>query len=251
MRLSRTLSYIREIRLLLDQPILEGKKLFFSSYCANNSFLNLILADNNNLNRHNRRQHVSSLRAIRESRELLRNQGGGAQPSSTSSQVALVVQELADLMELLAPWLRNLGQSLASQEEEEEGQDTQQHQLAHVLRAARITQITSLVSHFLSSVLASAEPVATGETTTETWNPFSNTAATSTNAERLGRSFTAAAASSSTDSAAVTTTTEQDQQTEQETQAKRKHKDDNEQSSSSSASSSTSTTAKKSKTHHE
>ncbi|KAG2213023.1 hypothetical protein INT47_011172 [Mucor saturninus] len=146
MRLSRTMSYIREIRTLLNTPIVESDTT-------------------------NRSTRHASIGAIRESRELLR------QEENHAGQVGLVVEELADLMYLLIPWLREMGHSLRT----EENGRTSSQQLAHVLRTARIVQILSLIHHFLGSVLATAElqpspsTTATSATTTnvpETWSPI-------------------------------------------------------------------------------
>jgi hypothetical protein len=129
------------------------------------------------------------MRAIRESRELLRNQGIHNQ----AAQVGLVIEELADLMTLLAPWLRNLSRELR----QEQPDQTTTQQLAHVLRAARIVQMNSLIHHFLGSVLASAEPVpeGRGNTTTETWNPFSGRDNTRTRSASASASTSGPAAS--------------------------------------------------------
>lgn len=82
-----------------------------------------------------------------------------------------MVEELADLMVLLIPWLREMGHSLRT----EENGRTSSQQLAHVLRTARIVQILSLIHHFLGSVLATAELQPSSSTSTsipETWSPI-------------------------------------------------------------------------------
>ncbi|GAA5795274.1 hypothetical protein HPULCUR_000629 [Helicostylum pulchrum] len=150
MRLSRTLSYIREIRSLLDTPITE--------------------TDNN---RPNQIRH-SSIQAIRESRELLQSVGR----NNHAAQVGLVLEELANLTTVLAPWLTNMAQSLRT----DDNGRTSNQQLSHVLRTARIVQILSLIHHFLGSVLSTVETeggVRTTYTTTrdtipETWSSNNN-----------------------------------------------------------------------------
>lgn len=156
MRLSRTLSYIREIQTLLNAPIVECKWYII---CIR-ELLTCNIADNS---RSNQTRHTS-VGAIRESRELLR------QEDNHAGQVGLVVEELADLMILLTPWLREMGQSLRT----EDNGRTSSQQLAHVLRTARVVQILSLIHHFLGSVLSTAETDDQPSTTNipETWSPI-------------------------------------------------------------------------------
>lgn len=130
----------------------------------------MILADNN---RPNQIRH-SSIQAIRESRELLQSVGR----NNHAAQVGLVLEELADLTTVLAPWLTNMAQSLRT----DNNGRTSNQQLAHVLRTARIVQILSLIHHFLGSVLSTVETeggVRTTYTTTrdtipETWSTNNN-----------------------------------------------------------------------------
>lgn len=169
MRLSRTLSYIREIRSLLDTPITESK-LHKIKKKTKRVINFIILADNN---RPNQIRH-SSIQAIRESRELLQSVGR----NNHAAQVGLVLEELANLTTVLAPWLTNMAQSLRT----DDNGRTSNQQLSHVLRTARIVQILSLIHHFLGSVLSTVETeggVRTTYTTTrdtipETWSSNNN-----------------------------------------------------------------------------
>lgn len=125
----------------------------------------ILLADTIRSTRH------ASVGAIRESRELLR------QEDNHAGQVAIVVEELADLMLLLSPWLREMGQSLRT----EDNGRTSSQQLAYVLRTARIVQVLGLINHFLGSVLSTADSQPSTTTTNtatstsnipETWSPI-------------------------------------------------------------------------------
>ncbi|KAI8069475.1 hypothetical protein BC940DRAFT_297814 [Gongronella butleri] len=124
MRLSRTIAYIRNVRNILDAPA--DQQMSQIPYTS-----------------------ASSAEFIQEIRSMLRGEG-----NSQSHQVGMVMNELADLMEQGAPWLRETAQELQSTAQQPNDNTPLFYR---VLRAARIVQGMSLIHHFLGSVLASAD----------------------------------------------------------------------------------------------
>ncbi|ORX63033.1 hypothetical protein DM01DRAFT_1403424 [Hesseltinella vesiculosa] len=124
MRLSRTIAYIRNVRNILNAPA--DQQMSQIPYTS-----------------------ASSADFIQEIRGMLRGDG-----HSQSHQVGMVMNELADLMEQGAPWLRETAQELQSSVQDVSDNT---NLFRRVLRAARIVQGMSLIHHFLGSVLASAD----------------------------------------------------------------------------------------------
>jgi hypothetical protein len=98
-----------------------------------------------------------SASAIHESRQILH------QHPNHASQISFVLQELANLYDACAPYLTDVRQSLAQQQ--------QQQQSAHVLRTARIVQTLSLCHHFLGSILSCVQE--SDHPSSEAWTPLS------------------------------------------------------------------------------
>ncbi|CEP11657.1 hypothetical protein [Parasitella parasitica] len=86
---------------------------------------------------------------LQEIRNRLRNSG-----NSQSTQISMVLNELADLMTEAVPQMRQVADNLM-----EENQTPEQERFANrrILNMSRIVQGMSLINHFLGSVLASTD----------------------------------------------------------------------------------------------
>ncbi|KAI8373499.1 hypothetical protein EDC96DRAFT_499584 [Choanephora cucurbitarum] len=120
MRLSRTLAYVKEIKSLLRSPLSTSQERPMQDF-----------------------SRPTSLPAIQEARRLL------SQQSDLSSKVNLVMNELTDTYDELAPFLRSIATGLSSSHSM-----TEQF---HIQRLSRIIQILSLAHHFLGSILSSEQ----------------------------------------------------------------------------------------------
>jgi len=125
-RLSRTMSAIGNVRQLLDTPVNEEIRPNPSAASPNPTY-------------------------VEDIRRRLRSSG-----ESPTAQVGVVVNELADLLTDTIPRLRELSRGLRNETEDTNRREQERLQLM-ALRSARITQGLSLISHFLGSVLGSAE----------------------------------------------------------------------------------------------
>ncbi|KAI8098732.1 uncharacterized protein BX664DRAFT_381408 [Halteromyces radiatus] len=127
MRLARTMAYIRNVRSILSAPLEQQMNQIPYTSASSPDF-------------------------IQEIRTTLRGDGNNSQ----TTQVGMVMNELANLMEQGTPWLRETARTL-----QDEGSATGHEENAalfrRVLRAARVIQGISLINHFLGSVLANAE----------------------------------------------------------------------------------------------
>ncbi|KAI8882971.1 hypothetical protein K501DRAFT_285625 [Backusella circina FSU 941] len=122
MRLSRTISYITNLRNILQIP-----------------------SDQLDLSR---QLHMlpSSFRSMRQTHTALRQN-----TTDPNAQIALVMEQMADVMELTSPWLKQVAENRLNHEIMEN------EQLSIVLRAARILQIMSLIYCFLGSAMDLSE----------------------------------------------------------------------------------------------
>ncbi|GAN08108.1 hypothetical protein MAM1_0189d07615 [Mucor ambiguus] len=106
---------------------------------------------------------------LQEIRNRLRNSG-----NSQSTQIGMVLNELADLMTEAVPRMRQVADDLR-----EENQSAEQERITsrRVLNMSRIVQGMSLINHFLGSVLASADIETSRRSAQSNTNP-SSTAST-------------------------------------------------------------------------
>ncbi|CAO3612766.1 unnamed protein product [Mucor fragilis] len=121
---------------------------------------------------------------LQEIRNRLRNSG-----NSQSTQIGMVLNELADLMTEAVPRMRQVAGDLR-----EENQSAEQERITsrRVLNMSRIVQGMSLINHFLGSVLASADIEASRRLAQSNTNP-SSTASTPSATRSTSTSPTAAA----------------------------------------------------------
>lgn len=102
---------------------------------------------------------------LQEIRNRLRNSG-----NSQSTQIGMVLNELADLMTEAVPRMRQVADDLR-----QENQSAAQERITsrRVLNMSRIVQGMSLINHFLGSVLASADIEASRRSAQSNTNPSS------------------------------------------------------------------------------
>ncbi|KAL9541647.1 hypothetical protein MBANPS3_009001 [Mucor bainieri] len=170
-RLARTLGSMRNVRNMLEDSNIthEGANATHPASAANPATPN------------------STPEQLQEIRNRLRNSG-----NSQSTQIGMVLNELADLMTEAAPRMRQVADSLR-----EENQSAEQERITsrRVLNMSRIVQGMSLINHFLGSVLASADIETSRRSAQSNTNPPS-TASTPSSTRSPSASAAAAAASS-------------------------------------------------------
>ncbi|KAL7314460.1 hypothetical protein PS15m_006029 [Mucor circinelloides] len=132
-RLARTLGSMRNVRNMLEDSNLsnDGANAANSATATNTSTPN------------------STPEQLQEIRNRLRNSG-----NSQSTQIGMVLNELADLMTEAVPRMRQVADNLREENQSAEQERTTSRR---VLNMSRIVQGMSLINHFLGSVLASAD----------------------------------------------------------------------------------------------